>query len=94
MYILHEDFGHTLPAPEGGFAPGAFPGIGGGGGGPPAPLPMGGMGGGGGGPGMVSREVARPCNQYVFSFLTILGVRYALKPATGLVGVVYCCRGR
>lgn len=41
---------HTLPAPEGAFAPGAFiPGIGGGGGGPPAPRPMGGMGGGGGG---------------------------------------------
>lgn len=44
-----------LPAPEGGFPPGAFiPGIGGGGGGPPAPRPMGGMGGGGGGAGMVS----------------------------------------
>jgi len=48
----------TLPAPEGGFPPGAFPGIGGGGGGPPAPLPMGGMGGGGGGGGgMVSCAV-------------------------------------
>lgn len=43
------------PAPDGGFAPGAFiPGIGGGGGGPPAPRPMGGMGGGGGGAGMMS----------------------------------------
>ena len=50
------DCRRTLPAPDGGFAPGAFiPGIGGGGGGPPAPRPIGGMGGGGGGgPGMVS----------------------------------------
>jgi hypothetical protein len=50
----------TLPAPPGGFPPGAFiPGIGGGGGGPPAPRPMGGMGGGGGGGGGMMSCVSR-----------------------------------
>ena len=50
----------TLPAPDGGFPPGAFiPGIGGGGGGPPAPRPMGGMGGGGGGGGGMVGYVPR-----------------------------------